>query len=119
MRTIPIILAVICILSTVMPLIASKYWWIRIFDFPHLQLTILTLITFLMLILFIDYSKPIELVITVLLGIALIYQFFIIYPYTPIAKKQIVSTTIKNRDASLRVFSANVLQDNRDFDAFS
>lgn len=119
MKKILIIIAVICILSTAMPLIASKNWWIRIFDFPHLQLTIVTFITFLILLFFIDYSKRIELSAIILLVISLIYQFVIIYPYTPIAKKQIVSTTIKNSDASIRVFSANVLQDNRDFDSFS
>ena len=119
MRAIPLILAVICILSTAMQLIAAKHWWVRIFDFPHLQLTIVTFIAFLTLLFSIDYSKIIELLIIILLGISLIYQIIIIYPYTPIAKKQIVSTNTKNSDASIRVFSANVLQDNRDFDAFS
>src|SRR5690606_34150172 len=34
----------VAILFTLLPFIAADYWWIRIFDFPHIQLTILTLV---------------------------------------------------------------------------
>ncbi len=113
------ILAAFCVLSSVIPFIASKKWWVRGFDFPHLQLTVVTIPTFVLLCFFIDPTKLLEWMILVFLLITVIYQLVIIYPYTPLAKKQITSTSIKNSDASIRVFSANVLQDNKDFETFS
>ena len=38
------ILGGIAVVLTLVPFIAADFWWIRIFDFPHLQLTIFTAI---------------------------------------------------------------------------
>lgn len=105
-------------LATLMPLIGSKKWWVRAFDFPHLQISFLTFIAFIGVIFVIDWTNYYHLGLLILLLAALSYQFFIIYPYTPLAKKQITTTKIKGSSASLRVFSANVLQDNKDFESF-
>ncbi|MBA3985384.1 MAG: endonuclease/exonuclease/phosphatase family protein, partial [Flavobacteriales bacterium] len=113
------IIAALCVVSSVIPFVASKKWWVRGFDFPHLQLTVITGTTFILLCFVIDPKNLLEWMILVFLILAIIYQLVIIFPYTLFAKKEIASTSIKNSDASIRVFSANVLQDNKDFDKFS
>jgi len=100
------------------PFLVSKKWWIRAFDFPHLQISVLNTFTLFSFLFFANFNNVPDICILVLLFFALVYQLVIIYPYTPIARKQITNTSIKNSLASIRVFSANVLQDNRDFDQF-
>lgn len=65
-----------------------------------------------------NFENLFEIGLLLLFLITLTYQFFIIYPYTFLPKKQISKTSIKNSSASLRVFSANILQDNKDFHKF-
>lgn len=113
-----ICLAVFCIISTLIPFIALKKWWVRSFDFPHLQITVISLVVLSLSLFFLDFENLFDIGLLVLLSIALIYQIVIIYPYTFFAPKQIIGTSIKKSHASLRVFSANVLQDNKDFDRF-
>ena len=36
------IFGLLAIVLTIAPFVAADYWWIRVFDFPHIQLTILT-----------------------------------------------------------------------------
>lgn len=118
MKTVLACLAVISILFAFTPFVASKKWWIRAFDFPHLQFTVFNLVLILLFSFYIDLENLFDLVVLGLLIITSIYQIVIIYPYTPLSKKQIKKTSIKNSAASIRVFSANVLQDNTDFDRF-
>ncbi|MCR9183715.1 MAG: endonuclease/exonuclease/phosphatase family protein [Flavobacteriaceae bacterium] len=118
MKIFLICLAIICILSTLIPFIVSKKWWIRAFDFPHLQFSVLNIIVIISFVFFANFNTVLDVSLLVLLVFALVYQLKIIYPYTSIARKQIANTSIKKSLASIRVFSANVLQDNHDFDQF-
>lgn len=43
MRLIALILSFLVLITTGLPLINSAKWWIRIFDFPRLQIAVLTL----------------------------------------------------------------------------
>ena len=38
------VIGAVAVVLTLIPLIAMDYWWIRMFDFPHIQLTILTMV---------------------------------------------------------------------------
>ncbi len=90
----------------------------RAFDFPHLQITVINIFVVTLYLFYLDFENLFEIGLLGLLLIVLTYQFIIIYPYTLLSKKQISGTVIRNSNASLRVFSANVLQDNKDFDKF-
>lgn len=68
---------------TLFPLIAADYWWIRVFDFPHFQLTTLTLIAILTYLIRFDIRWTNDyLFMAVMLG-CFSYQAIKIYPYTP------------------------------------
>jgi endonuclease/exonuclease/phosphatase (EEP) superfamily protein YafD len=118
MKLILICLAIFCILSTLIPFIVSKKWWVRAFDFPHLQISVLNILVVFLFLFHADFKIVLDVSLLAMLFFALAYQLVIIYPYTPVSKKQIATTSIKKSKASLRVFSANVLQDNRNFDLF-
>lgn len=90
----------------------------RGFDFPHLQISVLNVFVIILFLFYADFNTIFDVSLLALLLATLVYQFVIIYPYTFLAKKQIINTPIRNSNASIRVFSANVLQDNKDFDRF-
>ncbi len=118
MKTALICLAFFCIISSLIPFLGSKKWWVRGFDFPHLQISVLNVFVIIGFLFYSDFNNLFDISLLALLLATLVYQFVIIFPYTFFAKKQIINTSIKNSSASIRVFSANVLQDNKDFERF-
>lgn len=108
---------VICI--SFIHLIRLDYWWIRIWDFPHLQLSILASAT---LITWLGWGKGLGgFYWPILLGLvaALAYQGWLIYPYTPLHRRQVLRVRRrKNTDAAsleantLRLLVANVYMEN-------
>jgi len=103
------IIAALCVLSSVMPFVASKKWWVRGFDFPHLQLTVITCSTFILLCFVIDPKNLLEWMILVFLILAIIYQLVIIFPYTLFAKKEIASTSRYGKGTSFTKLKAHRL----------
>jgi endonuclease/exonuclease/phosphatase (EEP) superfamily protein YafD len=97
------------IVATALPFIKTDQWWIRVFDFPRLQvLTVGSVAAAFFLI-----SRPTGRVDRSILGIlcvALGAQAWQVVPYTPIARKQV---KVANGVATLKIFVANVLQENR------
>src|SRR5690554_3886142 len=113
-----LIIASLSVIATLIPLIAYKKWWIRGFDFPHLQVTFLTFLSVIGFAFYINTNSEFEVAFLCVTILTFIYQLKIIFPYTPFSTKQIVNTRYHNKNASIRIFSSNVLQDNRDFERF-
>ena len=98
-------------------LIRLDYWWIRIWDFPHSQLAVLTLTG---LIGWFALGQPVDWPVMLLpigLGAAFLYQGRLVYLYTALHTKEVQSMSHdKGRlDADLntvRLLSANVYQEN-------
>lgn len=98
-------------LLTLIPFVAVDYWWIRMFDFPHLQLTFLTLIAILVYFIRFDFKNYRDYLFIGVLTACFIFQFIKIFPYTSFAKFEVLEAT-KASKASIKLFTANVLQDN-------
>lgn len=98
-------------------LIRLDYWWIRIWDFPHSQLAVLTLTG---LIGWFALGRPVEWPVALLpvgLGAAFLYQGWLIYPYTALHTKEVRSISHKQSRSGtdpdmVRLLSANVYQEN-------
>lgn len=108
-----LILAGIAILASLIPLLASKKWWVRGFDFPHVQLTVFSFIVFLLLVFQIDFSVTIEAVALLLLFCTFIHQCVILFPYTFLARKQLAKAKKTDNINCIKILSANVHQDNK------
>lgn len=122
MKTILIGLASLFILATVLPFVRSEEWWIRIFDFPRAQIAISGVLLTFAYLYFWDPQRVIEYVVFGLLLICVAYQVIQIWPYTPLAPKQVQSADqpVEARDTAprLSILIANVLMDNRESDRF-
>ncbi len=102
------------ILATVASLIKWRNdWWIRVFDFPRLQVS--TLIILLLIAGFILYSFAHlwQIILCVLLLFSLIIQARKIFRYTPFARKQVLRYNGEDEDHTISILVNNVLQTNR------
>ena len=106
---------IIAMLLTIFPFIPVDHWSIRVFDFPHLQLTLLTLVALLTYFLTFNYKSITDYIFIVLLAVCFTFQSIKIYPYTAFASYEVNKAT-EGSTTALRIYTANVLQDNNDLD---
>ncbi len=115
-----IIGALLIVVMTLLPLIRIGAWWIRIFDFPRVQ--IVTLGTGVAAGLTFSISKTqgttVKWVVLALLIGCLCYQGSMIYPYTTIAKKQSIDVVNATEGSTLGILVANVYMHNRNSSQF-
>jgi endonuclease/exonuclease/phosphatase (EEP) superfamily protein YafD len=104
------------LLFTFLPFLRFSNWWIRIGDFPRLQIAFACLLVLIPLSVFRrPFSAP-DLVFAGLLALSVAYQFFCIVPYTPFYPKQVESKTIDDPKNTVRLFIANVFIENDRYD---
>src|SRR5690606_32523346 len=99
---------------TLLPFVALDYWWVRIFDFPHSQLTVLTLVAFLVYFFRFDLRSWRDYVFACILAGCFVFQLGKIYPFTPFADFEVNRNEETDPRNSLGILAANVLQENRD-----
>jgi len=115
LRLIFTICGFLAILLTILPFVAVDYWWIRMFDFPHLQLTIFTVLAIILYIIKFDFGSWKDYSFIGVLILCAIFQFTKIFPYTTFAKYEVLDST--NDSKTLSLLTANVLQHNSNYDA--
>lgn len=114
MKYLTIIFCVFCLAITVLPLIDTAEWWIRIFDFPRIQIGLLCLIAFVMAYFYLQYNWLFKAPLLVLLLAAGIFQFRMIIPYTPLSPITAKDSAGKEKYQDFSILISNVLMDNED-----
>lgn len=99
--------------ATLLPLSRSDAWWVRIFDFPRLQLTLCYLVIFAMYVLAREDPSAADHVFLALLAACLAYQLWRMYPYTPLARVEVARGSSDQRDSAVGILISNVCMDNR------
>jgi endonuclease/exonuclease/phosphatase (EEP) superfamily protein YafD len=110
--TTAVILSMIALLPTLLPLSSVDWWWVRIWDFPRLQLALLYLLGLGLLWMAAGKGWG-RLGLVGVLALALLYQLTWIIPYLPLAPVQTQVAMHADAEASMRIFIANVLMTNR------
>ncbi len=118
MRIFTIILCVIVILTTGLPLINTTAWWIRIFDFPRLQIAVLTLLAIILAFIYFDFKWKFKLPVLIILAIALVYQIQFVVVYSPLYKTQAKDSNQPVGDNSFTLMVTNVRMDNEEKESF-
>ncbi|MGB3796455.1 MAG: endonuclease/exonuclease/phosphatase family protein [Alteraurantiacibacter sp.] len=109
-RFVVIVLAILTLVS----LVAADAWWIRVFDFPRLQIAILLVLAITMLI----ATKSKRLMIWLPVGLlALAFQVGQVLPYFSFMPKEAVDADECAAPDRLHIASLNVLQKNTDYQA--
>ncbi len=107
-------LALLFIVATALPLIHEPYWWIRIFDFPRVQLAVLGLVVLGAFWFFHDRKARLDRAVLALLVAGFGYQLVQIWPYTPLHSVESVQAEAPADENTFRLVSSNVLQTNRE-----
>jgi len=96
---------------------ATKFdhWWIRGFDFPRVQISIIIMANIVLALFAYNFDEwwHFFLVGALLLGLA--YQIVLIYPYTTFAKVQVILYEGENNLDNISILVSNVLTPNREY----
>lgn len=110
------ILAAISVLATLASLIKRDEWWIRMFDFPRLQITFITLGAMALQLAQFNLLELWQWILLAVLLASLLYQLAKIYPYTFLSKKQVAAYTGAADERSLSILISNVFKTNKKYD---
>lgn len=107
------------VVATLLPFFPGEAWWIRIFDFPRMQLAALLALAFLLCLVAFDWNQRKFWFLAGALLACLAYQSARMLPYTGFWPQQAVSAREGqcSEDKRLSLMVSNVLQDNRDSQA--
>jgi endonuclease/exonuclease/phosphatase (EEP) superfamily protein YafD len=102
------------IAATVIPLVRSEFWAVRVFDFPRLQITIAFAFVFVTYVLLREDPSLADNVLLVAMALCLGYQLWRMWPYTPLHHTQVKWAEGQDAKRSLSVLISNVLMTNRE-----
>ncbi len=109
------IIAVIMIAGSLASATWFEQWWIRVWDFPRLQIFIALVVLAILTATFDRKTRPL---LPIALAICASWQAYRIFPHSSLAATEVASADARSDGARcLRVFAFNVLQDNRDYAA--
>lgn len=108
-----ILLSLFLIFATFITLINWGYWWIRLFDFPRLQIGFLIILSIIASIVIYDFSEWWHYLLIGGLLFSLIYQIRKIYWYTILAPKQVLTYNGRETEDTVSILVSNVFQPNR------
>lgn len=97
---------------TALPLVDSNEALIRIWDFPRLQLAVALLVILVAALVALPLRRKATLIFLVMVALAMSWQAYRIWPYTPAYPIQAVGTASCPENSRLRLLVANVLVDN-------
>ena len=109
-------LAVFLLIVTLLPWSTHPAWWVRVWDFPRLQLAILSLLGSVLTAsaaLSDTWNGWLQLIFL----LTLIYQAWWIWPYTCLHRHEVQDAQPNTHDPHLRVMACNVLTPNRNAQA--
>lgn len=109
--------ALIC--ATAIPLLRTEAWWIRVFDFPRIQISVLIGLTFAGYLALRIYwrLRTWEYALATLLGLALVWQIISIAPYTAYYPEEMAASNTEDDSNRISLLVYNVLADNHEVDA--
>lgn len=111
--------ALALVFATLLPLLHGSAWWIRIFDFPRIQIAVLLLVALAgygWMRLQAGLKSP-DTALAGAVGLALVLQLFFIAPYTPLYPEQMQASLAQTNNNRLSLFIYNVLHDNREVES--
>ena len=111
-------LTLVTILATLIPLSPKEFWWIRVFDFPRLQIIALGLFCLAGFWYFNHGEGTFQLLLEIGLAASIVYQSWRIFPYTIFSKKMVLDSDLpESKQDSIRLVVTNVLETNRNYAA--
>lgn len=113
MRVLFVIIGIIALVTTVLALMRKEAWWIRLFDFPRVQILLLALSALSGYPIVSAVDDRWEYMLLSALMAAACYQAYKILPYATAFKKEVQSSRAPRPESCISLLTANVLMHNR------
>ncbi len=101
------------IIISLVPLIRRDHWAFRVCEYPRLQKLFINIFLLVSLIGFFEISTTSDLVIFSLLVLNAGYLFYQVFPFTVLARKQLMNVRQGHPDRQIGLFIGNVYQHNK------
>ena len=102
------------ILISILPFISDQHWVFRIVEFARIQKSFLLLLILVAGFVLVEEQKILFWICQALLGAFLLYNLFVLIPYTQLFRKKIPAGT-PNQSGSISLISVNVYQFNQEY----
>ncbi|MFA0960433.1 endonuclease/exonuclease/phosphatase family protein [Roseivirga sp. BDSF3-8] len=112
-KVLTLIFSLVLILATLASVLKRDEWWIRVFDFPRVQIVIINLVMIGATLLSFNFTSAWPFLLLAALGFSIGYQFRMIYPYTPLASRQVVQYKGVAQEDLISIMVSNVLMTNK------
>ena len=103
------------LVATLIPLIKEEYWIFRIFEYPRLQKLVLTISCIVFWLFFLSEKNLFHLMMFGALVLNAFYLIYLIFPFTRLAKVQVLRIDHEIATNGISVMIANVYQDNDNY----
>lgn len=117
MQWLAVLIAATVISWTLLPLLRHGAWWIRTFDFPRVQIAVVTAIAIPAYVALAGVDGVLDWLLVATLAGCLVYQAVLIGAYTPLRPKQAKGARDADAEDCISLLVANVLTPNRNADA--
>ncbi|HEY0897376.1 MAG TPA: endonuclease/exonuclease/phosphatase family protein [Sphingobacteriaceae bacterium] len=107
------VLGYFIVLLSAVPLIRKDYWTFRVVEYPRLQKLFLTLVILGLSLWLIRFNGLWDYVFLGALVINTVYLSCLVYPFTPLAPKRMLSAPVSDEREALSLLVSNVYQYNR------
>lgn len=102
------LLGSLSLIASLASLIRWDKWWIRVFDFPRIQILSIHILALVCSVLIKEIKGTAEIVLLVGLFVSFVYQFYNIYPYTIFSPKEVKKHKGKTDDQDISLIVSNV-----------
>lgn len=92
------------------------HWMVRLFDFPKVQLLVLSLLGLIVGLLYFDFDAILQWIGVGAVLLAIFFHVKKIHPYASISKKEVLKTTPSNPSKCVSLMASNVLMSNTHYD---
>jgi endonuclease/exonuclease/phosphatase (EEP) superfamily protein YafD len=101
---------------TALPFLRLSAWWIRLGEFPRLQIAAAAVLVNLIFNIAGYPLAPYEIIFLTALSACSVYQLFCILPYTPFYRKQVQKSRVPLPKKVIRILFSNVFIENRRYE---
>ena len=112
------ILGALSIILTILPFLKLSAWWVRIGDFPRLQIAAICILILILFAVLGFVSDTADYIFLFLLIFCTVYQFFCVLPYLPFYPKQVEETREFDPENVVKLLIYNVLMENQKTENF-
>ena len=113
MRITVLLLAVFVATASLIPFVRGEAWWIRILDFPRTQILALGLLVLGLCFFYWGFRTWQGKILFSVVASTILIQCAYIFPYTPVARNEVLPATGHTPEATISLLIANVLMPNR------